>query len=268
FTVSGGSGTGYAFSLTTNGSGGTIDSATGAYVAGTTSSTTDVLRVVDSLGNHVTVTITVGSGVSVSPTTATLAPLGRQTISISGGSGVGYAFALTSNPSGGHVNAQTGEYVAGAVGGVTDVISAHDNLGNSATASITVTAGMAAGSPTLSVTPLDSAQITVTGGAPGYVFSITSNGSGGTIDPATGAYVAGSSPDTTDYITVTDQNGAVINVVVTVGPGVTIVPAQPSTAPRGTIALGATGGSGTGYLFILSDNQSGGSVVAATGAYT
>ncbi len=268
FTVTGGSGAGYAFSLTANESGGTVDGATGAYVAGGTGSASDVLRVVDSLGNQATVTITVGPIVAVSPTTAMLAPLGRQTIAISGGSGVGYAFALSANPSGGHIDAQTGEYVAGTVGGVTDVISAHDNLGNTATARMTVTAGMAAGSATLSVAPRATAQVTVTGGAPGYVFSLTSNGSGGTIDPATGAYVAGGNPDSTDFITITDQNGAVIDIVVTIGPGVTIAPAQPSAAPRGTVALGATGGSGTGYLFTISDNQSGGSIVPATGVYT
>ncbi len=59
FTASGGSGTGYAWSLATNASGGSIGAATGAYTAGATGGVTDVVRVVDSLGNSATASVTV-----------------------------------------------------------------------------------------------------------------------------------------------------------------------------------------------------------------
>lgn len=64
FTATGGSGTGYAWSLSTNASGGSIVAGTGAYTAGATGGVTDVVRVVDSLGNEATasVAVTAASG--------------------------------------------------------------------------------------------------------------------------------------------------------------------------------------------------------------
>jgi len=268
FTASGGSGSGYIFTLTSHPSGGTVDAATGAYTAGAVGSAVDVLSVVDPLGNHSTVTITVGPGLAVTPVTATVAPLGQQTLSVSGGTGSGYNFALSSNLSGGGVDPLTGLYTAGGIGNVADVVTVLDALGNTATATITVTAALVATAGTVSAAPRASLTIAVSGGAPAYAFSISSNGSGGSIDPATGAYTAGSNPDSTDVVLVADHNGAVINVVVNVGRGVTISPAQPVTPPLGSIAFGATSGSGTGYVFVLGDNQSGGSIDPVTGAYT
>lgn len=58
FAVSGGSGKGYAWSLVTNASGATIDASNGVYVAGRTGGV-DVVRVVDSLGNGDSATVTV-----------------------------------------------------------------------------------------------------------------------------------------------------------------------------------------------------------------
>jgi len=268
FSVSGGSGAGYVFSLPSHPSGGTIDARTGGYTAGASGSTVDGLSVVDSLGNHATVVITVGPGVGLSPATATVAPLGHQAFNVSGGSGSGYRFALPTNNSGGQVDALTGAYTAGAIGGVVDVVTAHDDLGNLATATLTLTPALTVAPSTLSAAPRASFSITASGGAPAYAFSLSSNGSGGTIDPTTGAYIAGTNPDSSDVITVMDHNGATTNLVVTVGPGVAILPAHPSVAPRGSIAFGGVNGSGTGYSFALADNQSGGTIVAATGAYT
>jgi hypothetical protein len=59
FTASGGSGTGYTWSLSTNASGGSINPATGVYTAGPTGKVTDVVRVQDSLGSSATATVTV-----------------------------------------------------------------------------------------------------------------------------------------------------------------------------------------------------------------
>jgi hypothetical protein len=61
FTASGGSGTSYTWSLLTNASGGSIVAGTGAYTAGATSGT-DAVKVVDSLGNQATVSVTVSCG--------------------------------------------------------------------------------------------------------------------------------------------------------------------------------------------------------------
>jgi len=59
FTGSGGSGAGYTWSLTTNASGGSIDSTAGTYTAGPTGSVTDVVQVKDSFGNGATANVTV-----------------------------------------------------------------------------------------------------------------------------------------------------------------------------------------------------------------
>jgi MYXO-CTERM domain-containing protein len=267
FSATGGSGAGFTFALTTNASGGSIDVASGAYVAGPNGATTDVVRVTDSFGNSATATIKVGPGVQISPATATLAPLGHQSFTVSGGSGVGYSFALASNASGGSITASTGAYVAGGVGGVSDLVRVTDSLGNSAAVAVTVTAALVPVDGMLMVPPRGGATAAVTGGAGSVTFALTASGSGGSVDPVTGAYVAGSTGGATDVITVTDQNGASTTIMVAVGPGISLLPATPSVAPRGTLTITAAGGAGNGYAFALTTNASGGTIDVATGAY-
>ena len=267
FSASGGSGTGFMYALTTNGSGASIDTASGAYVAGPAGATTDVVRVTDSFGNSATATIAVGPGVQLSPAAVMLAPLGHQSFTVSGGSGVGYSFALATNASGGSITASTGAYVAGGVGGVGDVVRVTDSLGNSATAAVTVTAALAPVDGMLTVPPRGTATVAVTGGAGSVTFALTANGSGGSVDPVTGVYVAGPTGGATDVVTATDQNGASTTIMVAVGPGISLLPATPSVAPRGTLTITAGGGAGSGYAFALTTNGSGGTIDAATGAY-
>jgi hypothetical protein len=141
FTASGGSGTGYTWSLQANASGGTIAAATGAYAAGPTGNVTDVVKVTDSAAHTATASVTVTAGVSIAPPTAAVAPAGTAAFTASGGSGTGYAWSLSTNASGGTIVAATGAYTAGFVGGVTDVVEVADSLGNEASASVAVTAG-------------------------------------------------------------------------------------------------------------------------------
>lgn len=267
FIANGGSTAGFTFALTTNGSGGTINAMSGVYVAGPTASTADVLTVTDSLGNSTTINITVTAGLAVTPPTATRAPLGHVALTVSGGSGTGYTFSVSTNRSGATVAGSTGDYAAGSTGSVTDIVTVLDSLGNSATATIMVTAALVPMTPTVSVTPRGTTTVGATGGAGSYVYQLTSNGSGGSIDPNTGVYTAGGQPLSTDVVTITDGNGAITTVVINVGAGVALVPASPAAPPRGTIAFGATGGSGTGYIYTLAMNASGGTLDPATGAY-
>jgi len=65
FTASGGSGSGYAWSLVANASGSSVSS-TGAYTAGPTSGVTDVVQVTDSFGNTATRDVTVERASSAS----------------------------------------------------------------------------------------------------------------------------------------------------------------------------------------------------------
>ncbi len=65
FTASGGSGTGYVWSLTSRPSGGTINAATGVYTAGATGGVTDVVQVADSAASTATTNVTVTATVPV-----------------------------------------------------------------------------------------------------------------------------------------------------------------------------------------------------------
>ncbi len=146
FTSSGGSGVGYTWSLATNASGGSI-AATGGYTAGSTGSVTDVIQVTDSLGGTATSSVTVSAGVLISLGTPSTAPKGSISCGASGGSGVGFTWSLATNNSGGSIDATTGAYTAGPTGNVIDVVQVTDSLGNTATASVTVTALIAATPP-------------------------------------------------------------------------------------------------------------------------
>jgi hypothetical protein len=138
-TASGGTGAGRTWSLTTNGSGATIDTASGAYTAGSTGSASDIVKVTDSGGNSATQTLAITAAVSISPASASAAPGGSLSFSATGGSGSGYAWALVTNASGGTINAASGAYAAGQTGSVTDVVKVMDSLGNVATANVSVT---------------------------------------------------------------------------------------------------------------------------------
>lgn len=59
--------------------------------------------------------------------------------SATGGSGTGFMYTVSTSRSGGSIIPTTGAYVAGGVGGVTDVVTVTDSLGNTATSNVTVT---------------------------------------------------------------------------------------------------------------------------------
>ena len=217
FTASGGSGTGYTWSLSTNASGGSINASTGLYTAGATPSVTDVVRVQDSLGNAATRNVTVGAGVAISGV-ASIAPRGTATFTASGGSGTGYTWSLSTNASGGSVNASTGLYTAGATPSVTDVVRVQDSLGNSDTQNVAVGAGVSVSGPT-TVAVLTSGTFTATGGSgTGYTWSLAINASGGSINPSTGLYTAGATPNVADLVSVQDSLGNTMTASVTVTP--------------------------------------------------
>jgi hypothetical protein len=137
FEAVGGSGS-FTWSLATSASGGTIDAASGAYVAGKNGNTTDVVVATDSLGNKASTQVTVGPGLTIAPVTSNVVAGAKIAFTAQGGSGTGYAFSFTTNASGATLTA-AGVYVAGAQSG-TDAIHLTDSLGNTADAKVTVTA--------------------------------------------------------------------------------------------------------------------------------
>ena len=103
----------------------------------------DTLTVTDALGNAASVSIVVGPVLAITPTTASVDPGTAQSFSVSGGSGTGYTWSLSTNQSGATIAATatdgtTARYVAGSQGGVDDVVTAVDPLGNVAVATVHV----------------------------------------------------------------------------------------------------------------------------------
>jgi MYXO-CTERM domain-containing protein len=268
FTVSGGSGSGFVWSLATNASNGSITPSGGLYMAGTTGSVNDVIHVSDSLGNVATANMAVSAAVAIAPAAPTVPPHGAQHFTATGGTGL-YVFSLQTNASGATLDSASGSYTAGIVAAVTDVVAVTDSNGGVSTTNVTVGADISI-SPSNGVAgPNQPIAFTAMGGSGvGYSWGYPINASHGTINPTTGAYVAGPTTNVTDLIRVTDSLGNLGHLAIAIGSGVAINPALPSAPPLGAIAFVATGGTGTGYAWTLVTNASGGSIDAATGAYT
>lgn len=267
FTGSGGSGMGFTWALQTNASGATFNPTTAAYQAGPLGGVTDVIRLTDSLNNTATATITLGPAVSISPAAPAATPRGALTFTATGGSSSGFTWSLQANPSGGTIGAG-GMYVAGTTGGVTDVVLVTDSLGNTATAAVTVGAGVTISPPTVMLAPRDSTPLTAMGGSgTGFSWAFVTNASMGSLNAGTGVYRAGSLGSVTDVVQVTDSLGNVAQRDIEVTAGVTITPDAGSAPPRGTLALVAMGGSGGGYTWTFTTNRSGGTLSPTNGVY-
>ncbi len=265
FHVSGGSGTGWIWTLTSAPSGGTVSNS-GLYKAGTIGNTTDVLSVTDSLGNTATASITVGPGVSITPSDVTAPPRGKVTFSAFGGSGSGFVWSLMLAPSGGTITA-AGVYTAGTTPSVVDTVLVTDSLGNTNTTTVDVGPGVTLTPPSAMVAPQETQRFVAGGGSEtGFIWVFLSNQSGATLS-TTGIYLAGTTPDVTDTILVTDSLGNSASADVQVSAGVTITPSGAVVAPMGTTTFTASGGSGTGYVWTVPLAASGGSITQQ-GVYT
>lgn len=266
FTCSGGSGSGYTFTLAP-GSTATIGPS-GVYQAGPNASPVlgmlDVVECTDSAGVVETANVLVGPGISIFPGAVTIAPRGSVQLSADGGSRAGFLWSLTTAASGGAIDGGTGFYVAGPTANVADQVQVVDSLGNTATLSIAVGASLSITPAAVTVPPRGRATFAADGGGGGFTWSLVTNGSDGGLDG--GDYVAGSLGNTTDAVRVTDRFGSVATAVVTVGAPVAVAPAAVSVVPRGAQQFSATGGADGGYVFSLGANPSGGSISAA-GAY-
>lgn len=265
FSASGGSGDGFTWTLPTSGSGGTITAA-GAYTAGPVGGVSDVVRVADSLGNTASVSVAVATGVLIAPAAPSTAPRGILSFTASGGSGAGFTWSLLTGASGGSITAGGG-YTAGAIGGVTDAVQVTDSIGNRATRSISVTAGLSISPAAASTSPKGNVGFTAAGGSGvGLTWSLANNASGATISSA-GSYSAGSTGGVVDVVRVMDSLGNSATSSISVGGGIALSPASPSTPPRGGLTFSAAGGSGGGFSWSIPTNASGGSITAA-GIYT
>ena len=258
FTASGGVAP-HTFSLLSNGSGGAI-TPSGSYTAGPNGDVVDVIQLSDSAGSSVNATVTVGPSITISPAQPQAPPNGAVSFSASGGSGSGYVWAIAKNGSNASIGASTGSYKAGSGASTVDTVQVTDSLGNKASVNVSIGGGLAISPADPTTTTRGSIAFTAVGGSGAYTWSLTTSPSGGTIDGASGAYVAGATGNTIDTVRVQDSLGNSSSVQVSVGPGLTITPPELTVATGGTVTFGRAGGSGTGYAFTLTTNASGGSV--------
>ncbi|CAN5547219.1 hypothetical protein BH10ACI3_BH10ACI3_16850 [soil metagenome] len=119
---------------------------------------------------------------------------------------------------------------------------------------------------------------TAGGGFTPYVFSLTANNSGGSVDASSGLYTAGTTPNVTDTVRVTDAFGGTADATVNVvsGPptklGITIQPsntlAGQSISPSVQVAIqradGSTAISATDPVTIAILNNAGGGTLSGT----
>ncbi len=256
------------WSLETNASGGSIDRASGLYRAGTTPDVDDVVRVTDASGNSARATLHVGAGVTIAPASPpTVSPRGSLDFVASGGSGSGYVFAVTTNRSGGSIDAQ-GHYIAGPGTSVQDTITVTDSLGNARSVVVRVGAGVSITPGSPSVVPRASISFAATGGSgEGYVWSMVTAPSGGRIDETTGLYQAGYVARVVDVVRATDSLGNSRTVSISVGGALAISPPRIERLTGETVDFTATGGSGQGRVWAIATNSSGCTLDPVTGAY-
>jgi hypothetical protein len=151
---------------------------------------------------------------AIAPPSATVAPMGTQMFTASGGSGMGYTWSLSTNMSGGSVSA-AGLYTAGSTGGVVDQVEVTDSAMNTATAAVTVTSSMQVLPTAATVAAGAMLTLTASGGTKPYSWAITTNGSGSASITKAGVYTAGAMAGM-DVITATDAKSLMATSTITV----------------------------------------------------
>lgn len=264
FIASGGTGHGYVFSLAAAPSGGTV-AADGAYSAGPVGGVVDVVEVVDSSGSTAQARVDVISSLAITAPATSVAIGGALSVVASGGSGAGYTWSLRSGPSGGAITSG-GEYRAGLLGDVTDVVVLADSAGNETTLSVRVTSGLELSPSGPHVAPGSTFGFVAAGGSGGaYLYTLTKNASGASLNRF-GVYTAGPTAGVVDVVQVRDGYGNTKTANVSVD-AIAIAPSTASVSAGTTRAFVASGGSGAAYAWSLASTPSGGTI-NAFGVYT
>ena len=258
FSASGGAGAPFTWSTSGVGS---INSS-GLYSAPSTPSVADSVTAADSLGNSLTVNLTIGAGISVTNASLAVAPLGSLQLKAFGGSGTGYAWALA-QPASGTITA-AGLYSPGATPNVTDSATVTDSLGNSFTTTIFVTGPLVLDTTSVTLPPRGSHQFSASGGSnAGYKWDAIAPVDG-SID-STGLFTAGGIGNQAVQIVASDSNHNTVYATIYIGPAVSIDPTNVNIAPLGTFHFTAAGGNGQ---FIWSLFAPAHGSISQTGVYT
>ena len=217
-----GGGTGYAWRISVDGSGGArVDPASGLYAAGPLGGTTDTVVVSDWMGPAGQVTVKVTAGLAIFG--AEFVPPGARRPSLrraaagpaSPGPSRPTARAGASTPPPGPTSP-----VPSATSSITAAWPTRSATSSSSTWAVTAGVSVAPASATLDVGATQS--FTASGGSgTGFTWSLAPAGSGGQIDPVTGAYRSGPAGGTADLVQVTDSLGNIASASVTVRPTAT-----------------------------------------------
>jgi MYXO-CTERM domain-containing protein len=202
----------------------------------------------------------------IEPGFATTSPFGAVAFQARGGTGA-FHWSVATNVSGAQIDS-TGNYRAGLVPNVQDVVQVTDDEGEIATAAVDV-----GGFDPLVVAPRQSTlppratrSIKVSGGYPPYHFSFISNASSGNVAQH-GVYLAGPKGNRLDIVRITDAFGQTSTSTFSVTAEISVEPKGSKIAPRDSIGFTAKGGSGIGFVWSIAQNPSGGNIDASTGAY-
>ena len=214
----------YTFSIAENNSGSSIDPDSGEYTAGSIGGVTDTLAVADQSGNVVQATVDVLGPLVILPLPEFVASDSTQIIEATGGI-LPYIFSIVENNSGGSIDPDTGEYTAGSISDVTDIIEVRDGRGISTQVAVQVVAAPIILLEEI-VAPGEIQIIQATGGIPSYTYSIIENNSGASINPITGQYIAGPTSGVTDVVGVIDERGISTQATVAV-----VAPPTPQEPP-------------------------------------
>jgi hypothetical protein len=257
FTANGGLAP-FQWTLQTGGSGGSLTATgnQGTYKAGALGNSQDSITISDSLGQTVTITVSVGPGITVTPASSTIAVSGTVQFSATGGSGTGYVWSVQEGSAGSFTGST---YAAASVGGVNTVVVT-DSLGNVATATVTVAQPLSVlpASPVV-VAPLETVTLAAENGLGPFTWRLAQDDSNASFQSSgyQATYTAGSIGNVQDVVVVTDSLGETVSVTLDVGPGITITPLQPTVVSGSATVFTAIGGSGTGYVWTVDPDTSG-----------
>lgn len=184
----------------------------------------------------------------LSVTAAAAATTPTRTIALNATGGTPpYSWSLPTNASGATVSGSnaTASYQAGVTTGGDDEVQATDSAGRTAKATIRVVPAIAVSPGTMKIAAVRSKTFSATGGSgTGYRWRLSTNRSGGTIVPATGAYTSGPTVDVIDVVSVEDSLGitATIEVDVSLPPATRAFPLIFAAGSSGAVRkLDATG---------------------------
>jgi len=268
FKVSGPQGTTFVWQLAVNRSGGSIDSTTGAYVAGPYENAVDVVEARDAAGHRAAALVSVGSPLTIGAPFSDGAMAGETLpLTVSGGCGP-YVWHYANNASGGVLDSQTGVYRAGEKNGVTDVVAVSDVSGAMQVFEMAVAAPLSIrANPSLFVPRGQEMDVAAIGGFPPYRWTFSATSNSFFIDlPTTGKYGCLGPVGAVDTLTLTDSHDHKKTVNITIAPELVIESNDRIFVQGGSYQFRAAGGTGGPYTWSVR-SQIGSTIDPTTGAY-